>query len=228
MFLLGIFANERTKHSQNLLGGDQYALRRADVILGLLADHPADSFAAFSAVYRGLVMLVDLRRGASARRNGVVHFARIEAPTHADDHETDLQLVAIDCQLPCNSHAPDFPPQGRVPVGGRPALILRSPPCGRLEGRGRHPPPVIPAAAKRRAGTHCESTTASRWIPDSATRFRDDRRWTQPDSAESSTQIGGWSSPKSPLHNGKPTPSWWIRGHAPSPTSRRMLKHPCT
>ena len=89
----------------SLLGGNQHALAGADVIRSLLADHPAHGFAAFSAVYRGGVVPVNLRRGASARRDGVVHFRRIEAPTHADDHESDLQLFAIDCQSPCNTHA---------------------------------------------------------------------------------------------------------------------------
>lgn len=115
MFLLGIFANERTSRSHALLGGDKNPLRRADVILRLFADHPADSFAAFSAVYRRLVVLVHLRRGASARRNGVVHFARIEAPTHADDHENDLQRFAIECQLPCNSRTAILVSQVRAP-----------------------------------------------------------------------------------------------------------------
>ena len=88
-----------------LLGGGQHALGRANIVRSLLADLAAHGFAAFSAVYRRIVMAVHLRRGASARRDGVVHFRRIETPTHADDHENDLQRFATDCQSPCNSHA---------------------------------------------------------------------------------------------------------------------------
>ena len=48
------------------------------------------------------------------------------------------------------------------------------------QGRARanervRPLTVIPAAAKRRAGIHCESTTMVEWFPDSAPRFRDDK-----------------------------------------------------
>ena len=49
-------------------------------------------------------------------------------------------------------------------------------PQGRARANERSRPPfVIPAEAKRRAGTHCESTTMVEWFPDSAPRFRDDR-----------------------------------------------------
>ena len=109
-----------------LLGGDQLAGVFKAAGAGLFADHPADSFAAFSAVYRGVVMAVNLRGGASARRDGVVYFRRIETPTHADDHENDLQQFAIDCQSPCNSHARRRgvalscrPRKGRAGGGGR-------------------------------------------------------------------------------------------------------------
>ena len=108
-----------------LLGRDQRPLGRANIVRSLLADHPAHGFAAFSAVYRCGMVPVNLRRGASARRDGVVHFRRIEAPTYADDHANDLQRFATDCQSPCNSRArrrpvavscrsrnrPDLPPQ---------------------------------------------------------------------------------------------------------------------
>jgi hypothetical protein len=157
LFLLGIFATARTKHSQGLLGGDHNALCGANVILRLFADHAADSFAAFSAVYRGLVVPVHLRRGASARRDGVVHFRRIEAPTHTDDHANDLQQFAIDCQLPCNSHAQSLLSQVRHPPGkvnqphpkafvrgqkhhGGPAMIRKLPAGGfRLYSRKKDP-----------------------------------------------------------------------------------------
>ena len=94
----------------DLFCGDNDPLGRTNVVLSLFADHPADSFAAFSAVYRRGRVPVNLRRGARARRNRVVHFRRIETPTHADDHENDLQRFAIDCQSPCNRHAGDAAP----------------------------------------------------------------------------------------------------------------------
>jgi hypothetical protein len=91
LFLLGIFANASTLRSrERLLGGDHH-LGLAGIFTALVADHPADGFAAFSAVYRGLVMGVNRTRGASARRDGVVHLARIEAPADTDDHASDLQ-----------------------------------------------------------------------------------------------------------------------------------------
>lgn len=99
LFLLDIFENARNWRSQavfrriraGLLGGNQLAAVFEAAGGRLLADHPAHSFAAFSAVYRGVVVPVNLRRGASARRNGVVHFRRIEAAADANDHASDLQ-----------------------------------------------------------------------------------------------------------------------------------------
>lgn len=83
-----------------LLGRNHLARGR---VATLLADHAAHGFAAFPAIDRGFVVAVNLRRGASARRNGVVHFVRIEGPTHADNHATDLQYDANDCQSPTTS-----------------------------------------------------------------------------------------------------------------------------
>jgi len=46
-----------------------------------------------------------------------------------------------------------------------------------VEAFERSPQLVIPAAAKRRAGTHREAVAVERWVPDSAARFRDDKLW---------------------------------------------------
>jgi hypothetical protein len=44
-------------------------------------------------------------RGGGARRDGVVHFRRIQSPAHTDDHASYLQQVANDCQSRCSSWA---------------------------------------------------------------------------------------------------------------------------
>jgi hypothetical protein len=96
----------------DLFCGDNDPLGRTNVVLSLFADHP-QTVSAFSAVYRRGMVPVNLRRGARARHR-VVHFRRIETPTHADDHENDLQRFAIDCQSPCNRHAGDAAPHPRL------------------------------------------------------------------------------------------------------------------
>jgi hypothetical protein len=75
-----------------LLGRNQHFARLA-VVSSVLADHPAHGFAAFPAVYRGFVVRMHRTGRASARRDGVVHFRRIQSPAHADDHANHLQQL---------------------------------------------------------------------------------------------------------------------------------------
>ena len=90
---------------RNLLGGNHHFRRGAGIVAGLVADHATDGFAAFSAIDRGLVMGVDRTRRLGARRDGVVHLARIEAAADTDDHANHLQIIANDCQSLCNCWA---------------------------------------------------------------------------------------------------------------------------
>jgi hypothetical protein len=108
LFLLRIFASERTSRSQTaLFGGDQR--RGAVSLLALgLADHAANRFTAFAAIDRGVVMGVDLRGRARAGLDGGGHFRRIEAPAHTDDHENHLQRL----RLIVNRVATDVPGGG--------------------------------------------------------------------------------------------------------------------
>jgi hypothetical protein len=78
----------------SLLSGLQYRLDAA-IIFQLFPDHVAQGLTAFAAIYAGLVVGVNLRGGASARRDGVVHFRCIKAPTYTDDHATHLQYLRV-------------------------------------------------------------------------------------------------------------------------------------
>lgn len=94
---------------------------------GLLADHSTDRLAALAAIDRRFVVAVDLRRRPGARRNRVVHFRRIEGPTHADDHANDLHRCANDCQSPSFSKLHAKAPQ---PLSRHGFTVLPGGACG--------------------------------------------------------------------------------------------------
>lgn len=137
-------------------------------LIRLLADHPAHSLAAFPAIDRCLVVLVNLCRRPGARRNRVVHFRCIEGPTHTDDHATDLHQRANDCQSPSTSkhHAKasqsPFPLKFTVPAAAACGAGSPNgwPPSSQNWPESRSYAAYPPAGGPRRSPCSCDGSSA--------------------------------------------------------------------